>query len=186
MMLWNRPTLRVVSCCALLWLAGCGTSPYQDWTQALTLPPGTALPVKARLAVAPDPGMPQTGMFGEWSWPDTQLMQQAALNTFNRVFSDAGPPPTVPQPGGTIVLKGNITLNPTLNEYYAKVTGTLFAGADTYAPPLGVFTGEGKASQPDYARSGVLRAYEAAFEQMSSKMVSDPKVLARIQTKAPK
>jgi len=110
-----------------------------------------------------------------------QLMQEAALNVFHRLFTDAGPAATVHDPTVSIVLKGNSSLNPTLNEYYASVTATVFPGADTYSAPLASFSGDGKASQPNYTRGGILMAYEAAFAQLANKLLADPQLLARIQ-----
>jgi hypothetical protein len=166
-----------------LWLGGCGTSNYQNWTpQGWNPPAGAALPIKARVAIEPDPSMPQMQMrTAWWSYPDVQLMQQAGLNVFHRLFTDAGPAATVQDPAITIVLKGTSSLNPTLNEYYANVTATVFPGGNTYTAPLAVFSGEGKASQPNYSRAGVLMAYEAAFAQLANKLLADKLLLARIQ-----
>jgi len=172
----------------LLWHSGCTTANYQNWTpQGWNPPAGIALPLQARVAVEPDPNMPQFQMrTAWWSYPDVELMQQAGLNIFHRIFSDAGPAATVQDPAVTIVLKGTSSLNPTLNEYYASVTATVFGGADTYSMPLAVFNGDGKASQQNYTRSGVLMAYEAAFAQIGNKLLADPQLLARIQAKGRK
>jgi hypothetical protein len=173
---------------ALLWLGGCTTAHYQNWTpQGWNPPPGIALPIPARVAVEPDPSMPHVQMrTAWWSYPDVQLMQQAALNVFHRMFSDAGPAATLDQPSVTLVLKGDSSLNPTLNEYYANVTVTVFSGADTYAVPIAVFNGSGKASQSNYSRSGILEAYEAAFAQISNDVLADKQLLARIEAKGRK
>lgn len=173
---------------ALLWLGGCATSSYQNWApQGWNPPPGLALPIAARVAVEPDPSMPQVQMrTAWWSYPDAQLMQQAGLNVFHRVFSDAGPAATVEQPAATIVLKGDSSLNPTLNEYYANVTASVFSGADTRAMPIAVFNGSGKASQSNYSRSGILEAYEAAFAQIANNLLADKQLLARLETKGRK
>jgi hypothetical protein len=128
--------------------------------------------------------MPQIQMRSAWwSYPDAQLMQQAGLNVFHRLFSDAGPAATVDRPSITIVLKGDSSLNPTLNEYYANATATVFSGADTYAMPIAVFNGNGKASQSNYSRSGILEAYEAAFAQIATDLLADKQLLARFQAK---
>jgi hypothetical protein len=180
--------IRIALCClVLLGLGACTTSNYQNWTpQGWNPPAGVALPISARVAVEPDPSMPQVQMSSAWfSYPDAQLMQQAALNVFHRLFAEAGPAATVPDPAVTIVLKGNSSLNPTLNEYYANVTATVFAGRDTYAAPLAAFSGAGKASQPNYTRSGILMAYEAAFAQIANKLLADPKFRARVQGTGP-
>jgi len=182
-----KPTLFIGLFVALL-LSGCMTSNYQNWTpQGWNPPAGTALPVRGRVAVEPDPSMPQFEMrTAWWTYPDVHLMQQAALNIFHRLFSDAGPAATVQDPAVTIVLKGNSSLNPTLNEYYANVTATVFKGADTYSMPIAVFKGDGKASEQDYSRSGVLMAYEAAFVQVANKLLADRQLLALIETKGGK
>jgi len=173
---------------AFLWLAACTTTTYRNWTpQAWNPPPGVKLPLAARVAVEPDPSMPQIQMrTAWWSYPDAQLMQQAGLNVFHRVFTEAGPASTVDQPSVTIMLKGDSSLNPTLNEYYANVTATVFAGADTYASPVAAFNGSGKASQSNYSRIGILEAYEAAFAQISGDMLADRQLLERIQAKGGK
>jgi NAD(P)H-hydrate repair Nnr-like enzyme with NAD(P)H-hydrate epimerase domain len=64
--------------------------------------------------------MQQIQISSAWfSYPDAQLMQQAALNVFHRLFAEAGP------------------------------AATVFAGRDTYAMPLAAFSGTGKTSQPN-------------------------------------
>lgn len=189
MMRLTRRTAQVtLGTVALLWLFGCATSTYQNWTpQGWNPPAGMALPLPARVAVEPDPKMPRVQMrTAWWSYPDAQLMQQAGLNVFHRMFSDAGPATTVEQPNVTIVLTGDSSLNPTLNEYYANVTATVFAGADTLAAPIAVFNGNGKASQSNYTRTGILQAYEAAFAQISRDMLADKQLVARIQEKGRK
>jgi hypothetical protein len=62
----------------------------------------------------------------------------------------------------------------------------VFAGADTYAMPIAAFNGNGKASQANYSRSGILEAYEAAFAQIANHMLADKALLARIQEKGRK
>ena len=184
MMSLNRRAVRIAQYALfLVWLGGCGTSNYQNWTpQGWNPPAGVSLPIKGRVAVEPDPNMPQIQMrTAWWSYPDVQLMQQAGLNVFHRLFTDAGPAATVQDPAVTIVLKGNSSLNPTLNEYYASVTATVFPGVDIYAMPLATFSGDGKASQPNYTRSGILMAYEAAFAQLANKLLADTQLRARIQ-----
>jgi hypothetical protein len=162
-------------------LAGCANSTSQT-PQGWTPPAGVALPFKARVAVEPDPNMPSLQMAGnDWTYPDSQLMQQAALNVFHRVFSDAGPAASVQDPAITIVLKGTSSLNPTLAEYYANATATFFSGANTYSAPIAVLQGSGRASQPDYVRSGFLMAYEAAFAQLASQMLADPNLVSRLR-----
>jgi hypothetical protein len=188
MHLTRRAAQAFLGSIALLWLAGCATSSYQNWTpQGWNPPPDIALPMPARVAVEPDPRMPQIQMRSAWwSYPDVQLMQQGGLNVFHRMFSDAGPAATVEQPSVTIVLKGDSSLNPTLNEYYANVTATVFSGADIHAMPIAVFNGSGKASQSNYSRSGILEAYEAAFAQIANNLLADQPLLARIQAKGRK
>jgi|SoimicmetaTmtLMB_FD_contig_31_17298260_length_1024_multi_1_in_0_out_0_1 hypothetical protein len=174
-----------VSALALLASSACTTSNYQNWTpQGWNPPAGVVLPVRARVAVEPDPAMPQLEMrTAWWTYPDVQLMLQAGFNIFHRVFSDAGPAASVSDPAVTIVLKGTSSLNPTLNEYYANVTATIFRGADTYSPPLAVFKGDGKASAQNYTRSGILMAYEAAFAQIGNKLLADRQLIALIEAK---
>jgi hypothetical protein len=183
MRLTRRAAQAFLGAFVLLWLTGCTTPSYRSWTpQGWNPPPGVVLPMPARVAVEPDPSMPQVQMRSAWwSYPDVQLMQQAGLNVFHRIFSDAGPAATVEQPTATIVLKGDSSLNPTLNEYYANVTATVFAGADTHAMPLAVFNGSGKASQSNYSRSGILEAYEAAFAQIGNNLLADRQLLDRIK-----
>lgn len=180
----RRPILLTAYALALLVASGCTTSNYQSWTpQGWNPPSGVALPLRARVAVEADASMPQIQMFTDWSYPDVHLMQQAGLNIFHRVFSDAGPAATVQNPTVTMVLKGRSSLNPTLNEYYASVTATVFAGTNTSGAPIAVLNGEGKASQQNYSRSGVLMAYEAAFAQIANKLLADQQLLARMQAK---
>lgn len=164
-------------------LAGCANSTSQNWTPQGWVPPaGVALPFRARVAVEPDPNMPSLQMAGnDWTYPDSQLMQQAALNVFHRVFTDAGPAASVQDPTITVVLKGSSLLNPTLAEYYATATATFFSGANTYAAPIAVLQGSGRASQPDYVRGGFLMAYEAAFAQLASRMLADPNLVSHLR-----
>lgn len=182
MMRFTRRVAQAVLWGIVLSLAAC-TSSYRNWTpQGWNPPLGVAIPIPARVAVEPDSRMPTVQMRSAWwSYPDVQLMQQAALNVFHRLFSDAGPATTVADPNVTIVLKGDSSLNPTLNEYYANATATVFAGADTYAMPIAVFNGSGKASQTNYSRSGILEAYEAAFAQIANDLLADRQLLARLQ-----
>jgi hypothetical protein len=77
-------------------------------------------------------------------------------------------------------------LNPTLNEYYANATATVFPGADTRGMPIATFNGNGKASQLNYSRSGILEAYEAAFAQIANNLLADKQLLARLQAGAAK
>ncbi len=188
MRLTRHATQALVGSVFLFWLSACATPSYQNWTpQGWNPPPGVTLPIPARVAVEPDPSMPQMQMRSAWwSYPDAQLMQQAGLNIFHRLFSDAGPAATVDRPTITIVLKGDSSLNPTLNEYYANATATVFAGADAYAMPIAAFNGNGKASQSNYSRSGILEAYEAAFAQIANDMLADKQLLARLQAQARK
>lgn len=188
MRLTRRATQALLGGAVLLWVVGCTTSTYRNWSpQGWNPPPGVALPIATRVAVEADPRMPQIQMRSAWwSYPDAQLMQQAALNVFQKVFSDAGPAATVDRPAITIVLKGDSSLNPTLNEYYANATATVFAGADTNAMPIATFNGNGKASQSNYSRSGIREAYEAAFAQIANDVLADTQLLARLQATAQK
>jgi hypothetical protein len=187
MRLHRRAAQAFIGFVIVLWVIGCTTS-YRDWTpQGWNPPPGVALPIAARVAVEPDPSMPQIQMrTAWWSYPDAQLMQQAGLNVFHRLFSDAGPASTVDRPVITIVLKGDSSLNPTLNEYYANATATVFAGSDTRAMPIAAFNGNGKASQSNYSRSGILEAYEAAFAQIANNLLADKQLLARLRASSAK
>ncbi|MBL8538970.1 MAG: hypothetical protein JNK68_01235 [Betaproteobacteria bacterium] len=185
MRLTRRAAQALIGIATLVSIAACTTSNYREWTpQGWNPPAGMSLPIAARVAVEPDPGMPQVQMRSAWwSYPDAQLMQQAALNVFQKLFSDAGPAATVEGPAITIVLKGDSSLNPTLNEYYANATATVFAGADTHAMPIATFNGNGKASQSNYSRSGIREAYEAAFAQIANDLLADKPLLARLRAK---
>lgn len=182
-----RATQALLGIAALLWTVACATSNYRDWTpRGWNPPPGTSLPIAARVAVEPDPGMLRIQIRSAWwSYPDAQLMQQAALNVFQKLFCDAGPAATVENPAVTIVLMGDSSLNPTLNEYYANATATVFAGADTHATPIATFNANGKASQSNYSRSGIREAYEAAFAQIANDLLADRQLLARLRATAP-
>jgi len=171
---------------ALSLLAGCGTQ--QSASQAaIAAPPGVALPVSARVAVqvAPNAVNTQTVEYqGEtWSYPDAQLMQQAALNVFRQIFTDVGSLESLGAPAITVRLTPNSTLNPLMNQYYANPTATVFPGGDTYTQPIGTYTGSGTSSQMNFTNAGIASAYDAAFRQIGNAMLADSKLLARAQGK---
>jgi len=169
----------------LTWVAGCGTAP--SGPAPLTPPPGMELPVRARVAVQINPTMPgwQTVEFrGEtWQYPDSELMQQAAIRVFREAFSEVGVAPNMSAPTVTVVLNGSSSVNPVMSEYYANATATVFPGSDTYTEPLGTFSGSGTGSQPNFSQAGIATAYERAFRQIASRMLADRPLLAKMRSR---
>jgi ABC-type phosphate transport system substrate-binding protein len=166
-------------------VCGCATAP---WGQSvLRVPPGVTLPVRARVAVQVDPGMvnTQTVEFrGEtWQYPDAELMQHAAIRVFREIFTEVGLAPSMNAPSVTIRVSGSSSLNPVMTEYYANATATIFPGGDTYTQPLGTISGSGTADQEDFSQGGIASAYEGALRQIGSRMLADPRLLAKIRAK---
>jgi hypothetical protein len=144
-----------------------------------------ALPIATRVAVQADPAMPsvQTVEFRgtAWQYADVALMQQAAARVFGQVFQEAGPLPAESNPAITLVLAGSSSLNPVMNEYYANVTVTVFAGADTSAQPIASIAGTGQASQANLADDGIGQAYEGALWQIAYLLLADPHFVAALR-----
>ncbi len=167
-------------------IAGCATSPSSGRV-TLSAPPGVMLPIRARVAVRVDPDMVNTQtveLRGEtWQYPDAELMQQAAKRVFREIFTEVGDAQTMGAPSVTIQLSGSSSVNPVMSEYYASATAKVFIGADTYAPPLGTYSGSGTASQPNFSQGGIATAYEGAFGRIGNLMLADPKVLSKIRGK---
>ncbi len=170
----------------VMMLTGCGTAPSSG-PPKLSPPPGVTLPIPARVAVQVDPSMPNTQTVefrgDTWQYPEAELMQQAAMKVFREMFGEVGTPQSVTAPAITIRLTGYSSVNPIMSEYYATPTATVFAGGDTYAQPLGTFSGNGTASQPNFSRAGVASAYEGGFRQIGNRMLADPSLLARLRGK---
>lgn len=166
-------------------MVGCGTAP--SGSSPLTAPPGLQLPIRARVAVQIEPTMPgwQTVEFrGEtWQYPDSELMQQAALRIFREAFSEVGVAPEMSTPTVTVVLNGSSSVNPVMSEYYANATATVFPGGNTYTQPLGTFSGSGTGSQPNFSQAGIATAYERAFRQIANRMLADRGLLAKMKGK---
>jgi hypothetical protein len=169
----------------LAMITACDTTPARP--TALTAPPGVTLPIAARVAVQVNPTMPgtQTVEFrGEtWQYPDTELMQQAAIRVLREVFTEVGAGQTISAPTITVVLNGSSSVNPVMSEYYANATATVFPGGDTYTQPLGTYSGSGTGSQPNFSQAGIASAYEAAFRQIGNRMLTDRGLLAKLQRK---
>lgn len=166
-------------------LAGCGTAPSAP--APLTAPPGAVLPLRARVAVQVNPTMPgtQTVEFrgDTWQYPDSELMQQAAIRVFREAFSEVGSAQSLAVPTITVVLNGSSSVNPVMSEYYANATATVFPGGNTYTQPLGTFSGSGTGSQPNFSQAGIATAYEAAFRQIGNRMLSDRALLTKMKGK---
>jgi hypothetical protein len=169
----------------LAWVTGCATTPAGP--TALTAPPGVTLPIRGRVAVQVNPTMPgtQTVEFrGEtWQYPDSQLMQQAAIRVFREVFTEVGDAPAMSAPTITVVLNGSSSVNPVMSEYYANATATVFPRGDTYTQPLGTFSGSGTGSQPNFSQAGIAAAYEGAFRQIGNRMLADRALLTQVRGK---
>jgi hypothetical protein len=163
--------------------AGCATAPSAP--TPLVAPPGVELPIRARVAVQVNPTMPGTQTVeyrGEiWQYPDSELMQQAAIRIFREVFVEVGAAQTISAPTVTIVLNGSSSVNPVMNEYYANATATVFPGGNTYTEPLGTFSGSGTGSQPNFSQAGIATAYEGAFRQIASRMLADRGFLSKVR-----
>jgi hypothetical protein len=172
-------------CLFTLLIAGCASGPAVP--PKVTAPPGVNLPVRARVAVQVNPTMPgwQTVEFrGEtWQYPDTELMQQAAIRMFRDAFTEVGTAQTVNAPTVTVVLNGSSSVNPVMNEYYANATATVFAGGNTYTEPLARFSGSGTGSQPNFSQAGIATAYEGAFRQIADRMLADGALLSKLRGK---
>lgn len=165
--------------------AGCATAPSAP--APLVAPPGVALPIRARVAVQVNSTMPgtQTVEFrGEtWQYPDSELMQQAAIRILREVFSEVGTASTLSAAQITVVLNGSSSVNPVMSEYYANATATVFPGENTYTQPLGTFSGSGTGSQPNFSQAGIATAYEGAFRQIGNRMLADRALLAKMKGK---
>jgi hypothetical protein len=168
-----------------LLIAGCATGPYVP--PKVSAPSGVTLPVRARVAVQVNPTMPgwQTVEFrGEtWQYPDTELMQQAAIRMFREAFTEVGTTQSLSEPTVTVVLNGSSSVNPIMNEYYANATATVFPGGDTYTQPLATFSGSGTGSQPNFSQGGIATAYEGAFRQIADRMLANGALLAKLRGK---
>lgn len=171
-------------CLLLAVIAGCGAT---RGPTALTAPPGVTLPIRARVAVQVNPAMPNTQTVefrGEtWQYPDTELMQQAAIRVFREMFTEVGAAQSMTAPTITVRLDGSSSVNPVMSEYYANVTATVFPGGDTYTQPLGTYSGGGTGSQPNFSQTGIASAYEGAFRQIGNRMLGDRGFLAKLAGK---
>ena len=169
--------------CLLVLAAGCATGPSTP--AKLTAPPGVELPIRARVAVQVNPTMPgtQTVEFrGEtWQYPDSELMQQAAIRVFREAFSEVGGAQSLGAPTITVVLNGSSSVNPVMSEYYANATATVFPGGNTYTQPLGTFSGSGTGSEPNFSQAGIAAAYEGAFRQIGNRMLADRGLLTKLK-----
>ncbi len=165
--------------------SGCSTSP--SGPAPLSPPSGVTLPIRARVAVQLDPAMvnTQTVEFrGEtWQYPDAELMQHAAMRVFREMFTEVGVAQSMDSPSVTVRLSGNSSVNPVMSEYYANATATVFPGGDTYTQPLGIYSGSGTGSQPNFSQGGIASAYERAFRQIGNRMLADPKLLVNLKGK---
>ncbi len=154
----------------------------------VTVPPGVTLPIRARVAVQVDSTMPgwQTVEFrgDTWQYPDSELMQQAAIRIFREVFTEAGAAQTLGNPTVTVVLNGSSSVNPVMNEYYASATAKVFPGGDTYTQPLGTFSGSGTGSQPNFSQGGIATAYEGAFRQVATRMLANGALLSKLRAQS--
>jgi hypothetical protein len=88
-----------------------------------------------------------------WQYPDSELMQQAAIRVFREVFTEVGAAPTLSAATITVVLNGSSSWNPVMNEYNANATATVFPG------------------------------YEGAFRQIGNRMLADGGLLAKLKGK---
>ncbi len=176
------PAMLVLTCLLVL-TGGCATTPSAP--TVLTAPPGVELPIRARVAVQVNPTMPgtQTVEFrGEtWQYPDSELMQQAAIRVFREAFSEVGGAQSLGAPTITVVLNGSSSVNPVMSEYYANATATVFPGGNTYTQPLGTFSGSGTGSQPNFSQAGIAAAYEGAFRQIGNRMLADRGLLTKLK-----
>src|SRR5215470_10252891 len=128
-----------IAAAAWLALAGCANAPAVVPLQA---PPGQTLPLAAPVAIEIDPSVPQwlNSEFNGYVWtaPLAPVMQEEAV---------------------TLVIKGSTLINPLMANYYGLATATVFAGADTFARPIGAYSAEGKASAMIYSVAGVHAAF---------------------------
>lgn len=187
-MMWTlRSCLSTALLGVLVSLAvGCAMAPSTP--QVVTAPAGVNLPLTARVAVQVNPTMPgtQTVEFrgDTWQYPDSELMQQAAIRIFREVFTEVGAAGTLSAPTVTVMLNGSSSVNPVMSEYYANATATVFPGGDTYTQPLGTFSGAGTGSQPNFSQGGIATAYEGAFRQIANRMLADAALLAKLRARS--
>jgi len=171
-----------IAAAAWLALAGCANAPAVVPLQA---PPGQTLPLAAPVAIEIDPSVPQwlNSEFNGYVWtaPLAPVMQEEAFKLFQRVFSEVGPPASLQAPAVTLVIKGSTLINPLMANYYGLATATVFAGADTFARPIGAYSGEGKASAMIYSVAGVHAAFEATFAEIANRMLADPTFVERVR-----
>jgi len=168
---------------AWLAVAGCANAPG---VVSLHAPPGHALPIAAPVAIEIDPSVPQwlSSEFNGYVWtaPLAPVMREEALKLFQRVFSEVGPPASLQTPTVTLVIKGSTLINPLMSNYYGLATVTVFAGADTFARPIGTYSGEGNASAMIYSVAGVHAAFAATFTEIANRMLADPALVERVRT----
>lgn len=174
-----------VSGAALLTLTGCASAPPSAAPTRLMSPPAVALPIATRVAIQVDPAMAETQTVefrgASWQYADASLMQEAAARVFAQVFQEVGTLPAPGAPAVTLQLHGSSSLNAAMNEYYANVTVRVFSGANTYAQPIASFAGTGQASEPNFVRDGIARAYEGAFRQIVDFLLADPHFVASLR-----
>jgi len=171
-----------IAAAAWLALAGCANAPAVVPLQA---PPGQTLPLAAPVAIEIDPSVPQwlNSEFNGYVWtaPLAPVMQEEAFKLFQRVFSEVGPPASLQAPAVTLVIKGSTLINPLMANYYGLATATVFAGADTFARPIGTYSGEGNASAMIYSVAGVHAAFAATFTEIANRMLEDPAFVERLR-----
>jgi hypothetical protein len=143
------------------------------------------LPIAANVAIEFDPSLPDFANSAAgaylWSYPSAQVMQQAALKVFQRVFGQVGTAPGVQQPAVTLWITGSSLINPAMGDYYGRATATAFSGTDTSGSPIAEYRGEGKASATVYSLVGVQKAFEASFAEIANRMLADPAFLERVR-----
>jgi hypothetical protein len=166
---------------ALAVFGGCASRPAAD-TAGIVAPPGLGLPLATRVALQVDPDMPAMQVVefrgATWQYPDAELMVQAALQVFGKVFQELAIAPMAAAPVITLQLNGSSSLNPVLSEYHANASVTVFAGADPlYDSPLAFIPGTGQAGEPA-PDDGIRRAYAEAFRRIAEVLLADPYLLA--------
>lgn len=116
-----------------------------------------------------------------WSYRESPLMKEAALDMMRALFTDVVPAEGLGQNGFVFQISGYTSINPAVSTYYATAVADVFIRTDVGERQVGRYRGTGQAWGRIFSYPPLQAAYAAAFSALSREMLADPVLMQRIK-----
>jgi hypothetical protein len=197
----SRSALRLAAVCIALSLSGCGLWPWGS-KEAGTVSAGkpgarasseraapdtrgkVKLPVPGTLAVFVDPKVFTTRTVSSYGideqvFNERAMIEQAAISSFGRVYSQVMPYQEDKDAQATLSLTGDSYYNPIMRTYYVNVRASMYIG--DAADSIGTYKSKAQYDGGLTDPTAFQRAYKKATDDIASQIVSSAEFAEAVQ-----